>query len=341
MPAITADIPGCDYFDTVDLQNSERFENGSYLYKDILIPSDKVGIYDYRITLYGSVKQVASYPRGCLCQVKSCLLFCCEPGSTIKNYAVNITLNSGNEMQVNVGNEFAVQVKFELSCELLEDKATEEQAQDQWKLFENGTLLNLTESSEIQKKDYCLVLQKVSDEYYKLVPQQAQQEIQTKTNLDVASGIKVVSVFCMVITIAVYLYLPQFDTIYSKCCVCYFICLTISFLLLWAESLYREKMPSEFACFVIGYAGYYTVMGVFLWLLVINYHLWKTFKNFGIMYKTSMQRYHIFVWTMAAVLLAITGSVEYAFRVMQYDEESSWQPGVALYYCWINSKFGS
>ncbi|XP_034486536.1 probable G-protein coupled receptor Mth-like 11 [Drosophila innubila] len=255
----------------------------------------------------------------------------------VQNYDVNITLDNGTEVQVREVNEFVLQAKFEISCDLLAKNNTDEKGQGDWKLFENGTLLSQSDRAELQKKDYCLIPQKILRVYYELLPTSLQQEIQTKTNLDLVSGIKVVSVFCMAITIAVYLYLPQFHTIFSKCCLCYFISLTISFLLLWAESLYRDVKPNRIVCYMIGYCGYYIVMSVFMWLLVINYNLWKTFTNYGIMYKTSMQRYHIFVWSAAAVLLAITGSVEYMFLVMDYDKECSWQPGVSLYYCWINT----
>lgn len=134
--AIKADIPGCDYFDTVDLNGSKRFENGSYLYKDILIPENKVGAYDYRITLYGSVKQIASYPRGCLCQVKSCVLFCCETDMMTHNFAISITLNNGTEVQVNEIDSFALQPKFEIPCDLLTENNNDEMAQGPWKLFE-------------------------------------------------------------------------------------------------------------------------------------------------------------------------------------------------------------
>lgn len=40
---ISSDIPGCDYFDTVDLSNSTKLENGSYIYENILIPKEKLG----------------------------------------------------------------------------------------------------------------------------------------------------------------------------------------------------------------------------------------------------------------------------------------------------------
>jgi len=133
IPAITTDIPDCDYFDTVDLKDSKPFKNGSYLYKDILIPKEKIGIYNYRKTTSGNEKTVDSYPRGCLCQVKSCVLFCCEPYMLIHNFAVNITLNNGTDVQVNEFNKFAVQVKFEISCDLLEDI---QEIQGPWKLFE-------------------------------------------------------------------------------------------------------------------------------------------------------------------------------------------------------------
>ncbi|XP_034488816.1 probable G-protein coupled receptor Mth-like 11 [Drosophila innubila] len=291
------------------------------------------------MSIYGAKIQVDSYPRGCLCKVKSCVLFCCEPQNMIRNLAVNITLTNGTEVQVDVGKEFVVQAKLNISCDLLAINGTDEQVQGSWKLFQNETLK--VEDSMRMKKDYCLIPKKDSNEVYGIEPHlytiKETTIIKIQNTSHLKDNIRAVSVFCMVITIVVYLYLPQFQSKYNKCCLWYFICLTISFLLLWLESVSAYPEPKIEVCYMIGYSGYYTIMAAFLWLLVINYNLWKTLKNYGIVYKTSMLRYHIFVWSAAAVLLAITGSAEFIFNVMFENQYDKWQPGVGFGTCWINT----
>lgn len=53
------------------------------------------------------------------------------------------------------------------------------------------------------------------------------------------------------------------------------------------------------------------------------------------------RRYNIFVWSVAAILLAITGTIELLTLPKEENgeiEDNPLSPGVALYYCWINSK---
>lgn len=93
--------------------------------------------------------------------------------------------------------------------------------------------------------------------------------------------------------------------------------------------------------YVPGYSGYYMVMATFLWLLIINYNLWRRITTLQNRSSGMFRRYNIFVWSAAAILVAITGTMELLTRPQEENEEiedSSWSPGVALYYCWINSE---
>lgn len=40
-----------------------------------------------------------------------------------------------------------------------------------------------------------------------------------------------VSIFFMIMLIIVYMLLPNFKSIYGKCCICYFTCLTVTFMM--------------------------------------------------------------------------------------------------------------
>ncbi|XP_064556501.1 probable G-protein coupled receptor Mth-like 11 [Drosophila montana] len=145
----------------------------------------------------------------------------------------------------------------------------------------------------------------------------------------------------MIITVATFLYLPQFRKVYDKCCICYFLCLAVSFLLLWLESLYRDNITSKLFCNSIAYIGYYTVMATFLWLLMINFTLWKSVKNLGIKFRSNFKKYNIFVWSVAAGLLGITLLVSYLFEMDEsFDENntSQLQPTFGYYFCWIDTQ---
>lgn len=127
---MAGDIPNCDYFDTVNLTNSLKFTNGSYRYEDIIIPKEKVGQYNYQISYDGEREPVLEHTRGCACQIKSCVRFCCHPqklliykeqrcGDVISNLSYNsvlkITTNDGLEIEKNIS-EFVVQRHLPVPC---------------------------------------------------------------------------------------------------------------------------------------------------------------------------------------------------------------------------------
>ncbi|KAH8393851.1 hypothetical protein KR215_003126 [Drosophila sulfurigaster] len=356
LAAEAEDNQKCEYFDSVDLENSQKYVNGSYLYRGILIPSEKVHQYTYRETVFQHNKTVEPYMRGCLCQIKSCVLLCCKPEKSMRNFVVNMTLDNGTETQVNVINEFEVQVKYEMSCDLLEDPNYDEQAQPNWKLFQDGKLKNLSDDNVLEKNKYCLFPHKVSEEKYYLVPtiikpdseihiERKLQRMNSKNKIIIlyyiafsvneTNIIRVITVFCIAIIIAAYWYSPKLHAGYNRCYIYYFVCLTNSYILLWVDLEVRVGAAKN-DCYLLGYSGYFTIMSTFLWLLVINFNLWNTITRCKLSSRVHMLRYHIFVWGTAAILTAITAYMD--MQEMSESDRDIWQPGVTSYGCWIDIK---
>ncbi|XP_030565118.1 probable G-protein coupled receptor Mth-like 11 [Drosophila novamexicana] len=334
----TADIPGCNYFDTVKLTKEQQLENGSYRYRNVIIPKEKTGIYDYRISLDGKMQMASNYTRGCVCHVKSCVPFCCDPHEFLVDALLNVTLLNGTETEINLRKDFLVQPVYEEFCDLV---GLNNSLDHQWTLFENGILFKHTHNHNINKGHYCLVPLAVNDDVYKLGAHYLAESSSTKSTITLPDALRVISIFCMIITIATYLYFPKFRSVYDKCCICYFFCLAVSFTLLWCESLYRESIPFKWMCNFVGYIGYYTVMATFLWLLMINFTLWKKFKNLGIGCNSNFKKYNIIVWSVSAGLLGITLLVAYLFEMdenFDVDNKSQWQPRIGYFSCWIETE---
>ncbi|XP_051862297.1 probable G-protein coupled receptor Mth-like 11 [Drosophila albomicans] len=95
-----------------------------------------------------------------------------------------------------------------------------------WTLYENGTLLRHNDSALLTKRDYCLQPRKIQD-LYKLVPHHCPIPID-RSNAYIQS----VSIFFMLMIIFVYSILPNFKEDYGLCSLCYFGCLTLSFILI-------------------------------------------------------------------------------------------------------------
>lgn len=145
---ISGDIPGCDYFDTVDLSNSTQLADGSYVFKDIIIPSEKTGEYDFQMLFDGITQPIAKHTRGCVCQMMPCVRFCCDPRKTLVNERqqcdgiipdyntlINITLLNGTEAEIDVVKEFAIQL-FGIPCENHFSLDPDFDANFKWTLYE-------------------------------------------------------------------------------------------------------------------------------------------------------------------------------------------------------------
>lgn len=121
-------IEECHYRNTVDLTKFQRFENGSYLYHETLIPPQKVKHYDYKLSFQGEMEMTAPHARGCLCdtdQSKLCVKLCCDIGEMF-NYlkyrcekipndgpmptSVKIHLKNDSVKEVNLFKYFIVQI---------------------------------------------------------------------------------------------------------------------------------------------------------------------------------------------------------------------------------------
>lgn len=77
-------IPGCDYFDTVDISHIPKL-NDSYAYEELIIPAHLTGLYTFRQLADGSQEPVKSHLRACICKLKPCIRFCCPRNKMMPN----------------------------------------------------------------------------------------------------------------------------------------------------------------------------------------------------------------------------------------------------------------
>lgn len=90
-----------------------------------------------------------------------------------------------------------------------------------------------------------------------------------------------------------------------------------------------------------GYIGYFATIAAFFWLTVISYDLWMSFRdNYQVQRTRTKFRflmYSLYAWgcsfILTIIVMIIDGSLD-----MDDDNQMSWMPGVAIYYCWINSE---
>lgn len=161
----------CSFFDTVNITGHHRHANGSYQYEDILIPKEYVGTYNYEFrTLVDKVK-VQPHVRGCICLLKTCIKMCCGRDSMkylnqscediyLGNKTLEVKYLDGSGVKdVLIGDIFAVQEGR--PCIAMYPLTPSE---DNFTIFENGTLLREYDGVYINKDSYCLASIPESDD---------------------------------------------------------------------------------------------------------------------------------------------------------------------------------
>lgn len=114
----TASGFSCSFGYTVDLSESEKLENNSYIYNnDTLITPDLVHDYNIKILDNGTkIETVENYKRGCICEVKKCMRFCRKRVMEIyknnslpdidKKFTKNVTLANGTVIEKHLIHDF-------------------------------------------------------------------------------------------------------------------------------------------------------------------------------------------------------------------------------------------
>ncbi|XP_041564123.1 G-protein coupled receptor Mth-like isoform X2 [Drosophila elegans] len=165
------EIPDCDFFDTVDVSAGQWLSNGSYLFEDLVIPAHLTGEYDFKLQSNNSKEHVASHLRGCVCQLKTCVRFCCDlydimsEGNCFNDTSkeeldamdpfLNITLKDGSVVKRHFKNEMFVQRDLPRPCDSMFYLDNRDKI-DEYTLFENGTFLRHHGKVTLNKQKYCL-----------------------------------------------------------------------------------------------------------------------------------------------------------------------------------------
>ncbi|KAH8415265.1 hypothetical protein KR222_010091, partial [Zaprionus bogoriensis] len=348
-----ADIFGCDYFDTVDLSNSQMLENGSYVYESLIIPIDQTGQYDYEILVDGERVDVPKHLRGCACKLGTCIRFCClrnlqlvdsermcagDIGKAVDfDPLVNITLNNGTQVVRHILNDFVVQQHLPVPCSGHFSLDTLDE--DGWTLFENGLLLRHFDNRTLSKMEYCLQPHPFqgpdNETEYTLVPHNCYDPPPSQWGYHI---LRIISIVLMLLTIFIYLWLKELRNLHGLCFVCYMLSMVLGFSLLIAESL-KNKWPL-WLCQLNGYISYFAVIASFCWLTVISFDLWNSFRdNYVVQHYRIRIRfcmYSLYAWSFAFICTVIIIVID-GYLDSEDANELAWMPGVALYNCWVKT----
>uniref|UniRef100_A0A6P4FPK1 G-protein coupled receptor Mth-like n=1 Tax=Drosophila rhopaloa TaxID=1041015 RepID=A0A6P4FPK1_DRORH len=352
-----SEIPGCDYYDTVDISEGQRFPNGSFLFENLVIPSHLTGVYDFKLLANNSKENVASHMRGCVCKLRTCVRFCCGHYDILEENQcqndttqdelnqldpyLNMTLNDGSVVKRHFKDKMIVQWDFPMPCDSMfyldiRDKT------DEYSLFENGTFLRHYDNATLNKRQYCLQHYLFEDKtdnstFFRIAPHNCMTEelkqTRQKTQKTWQTVAMVISLICMILTIGVYLFVEELRNLLGKCFICYMVSLFIAYLFLL---LNLWSLTKDF-CITAGFIGYFFVMAAFLWLSVISLQIWITLNGLGLKYDflsdNPFPSYNMFAWGMSIVLTGVT------YLVDKFADHENWTPQMgAKEECWIYTK---
>ncbi|KAL5291457.1 hypothetical protein ACFFRR_010700 [Megaselia abdita] len=336
----------CSFFDTVNLTDHVRYENGSYQYEDIIIPKEYTGTYNYEFRTLSDKVKVQPHVRGCICLLKKCIKMCCGrdtmrymnkscediyPG----NKTIEVTYFDGSIVKdVVIGDIFAVQEGR--PCESMYGL---EPPLDNFTIFENGTLLREFDSVYINKDSYCLASIETNDLPNRtLLPLVCFPDQSKDAKIIVYSYAMIFSVPFMLLTSAVYLIIPELRNIHGKSLVCYLIGLSFGYTIL-AFFKMAGTLNNTF-CQVTGFLAYFLFMSSFFWLSVISFDLWWNFKGMIGMNRFNERKrfaiYSLYAWGFACLFLMATITAQLTSFI-----NPDWKPHIGSdEFCWLNVKTG-
>ncbi|XP_052847090.1 G-protein coupled receptor Mth2 isoform X4 [Drosophila gunungcola] len=352
----TIDDPNvpCNFYDTVNLTGHRVFPNGSYDFYGTIIPRNLVGTYDYIHRSLTERIEVPMHVRGCVCKLKACLNICCPwrqvynsiKGECMVDHAdnrtwpdppmLNVTFANETIEPVNIFKQFAIQ-SFR-PCPQMFSLQPELYNFDEYRIFANGSMLRVDDKVHIRKNEFCLVPTFVNDTdtYYSLNPANCDMADEHSTVKIINAYAMLFSIPFMLLTIAVYLLIPELRNQHGKSLVCYLVGLSVGYTALCYVQLYTNIDALGVKCKLFGYTAYFFFMSAYLWLNVISFDLWHNFRGTrGINRFQEKKRflfYSLYSWGLAVVFLAFT------FFAQEFTSWPSYlKPGIGDgTYCWLD-----
>ncbi|KAH8379095.1 hypothetical protein KR009_003039, partial [Drosophila setifemur] len=347
-----AEIPNCDYYDTVPLSDDQRFENGSYLYKGLLIPAHLTGQYSFRVMPDKSKEFVENHWRGCACQLRPCIRFCCNYNKTSMeakcnrnmeeeishiHFYMNVTLKNGSVATLDFPRDLIGQTDLpnrgkDRFFSFDKNSYTMFEVRHptfQWYLvhpnprfiFQNGKVLRHSNKKIYRKRKYCFYSKRLCLAHLGFLGIYSQ-------NL-VILNIFFSSMVCLILTIGVYFYLNLVRTHHGKCFVCYLICI-FTMNLSWFLNVFKFQNPCR-----SGYVNYFFSVASNIWLVIISLELRNAFRTRN----SANLRFRVssaFAWIIPAVLTGIIYLLDHTV-----DGNENWLPRLNGYRCWFNNGWSS
>ncbi|KAJ8713999.1 hypothetical protein PYW08_007619 [Mythimna loreyi] len=152
------------------------------------------------------------------------------------------------------------------------------------------------------------------------------------SDIETSGILTLVSVFFLILTIAVYTYLPQLRDLQGLCYMCMCVSMALGFLSLGILQL-SPGFRGEF-CTITGFLVYTWMMATFFWMNVISINVYRTVQDSSYLKKTERKQYFIYscyAWGSTILFLTVT-------LITNFAEGDHWKPGFGANSCWFSGR---
>jgi len=333
----------CKFLDSINITDGSFDEDDDSITHDgIYYPKGYYAEYDYEFVNESYRQSVAQHWRGCTCKLKPCVRMCCPRGQILdRTQCLNDSVYDLPASATNDGISFTRGNIFDLfhyvvgrPCYQISPSEPDIYPEDTWFLFTNGSVLFGNGPSEVlSKNNYCFNPVHINDSI-ELSLMKCFEPISTISQDTWLPYGLFISVPFLVVTVLVYIILPELRNVHGKSLVCYLLGLIVGYITLGWVKLNGSEYVEPVLCRTLGYVVYSGFISAFFWLNVISFDLWRNFRGWqGITKSADCKKflvYSTYAWGSTIFMIVLCYFMDFISWM-----PSKFQPGIGVETCFL------
>ncbi|XP_055307932.1 G-protein coupled receptor Mth2-like isoform X2 [Sitodiplosis mosellana] len=282
--SITTKVHGfpCDFADSININDGELQSNNSIIFNGIEYPPNQY---------FRHIDGIERELRGCICNIRNCIRLCCPHGSfTIsmkkeevkceqnekaRNFQAEVSDENGQTKIQNLDQHFGYVDRI---CKVHYRPEPED-----FIITHTGDVL--AENQTYNHREYCI---KISSNETKGIYLEAKiclpnDEIKDPSPMLASFSylpyVLYTSIPCIVVTYIIYFGISELRNLHGRYFLCYLFCMMLMYILLAFEQLTRKFHVDTVTRKKRASMLYFATFSAFLWLNVISFDLWSSFRS--------------------------------------------------------------
>lgn len=287
----------------------------------------------------------------------SCVRLCCGYGQIYENdscidyFPFNLVMEIvyGANKGYNVPLSEYFGYEFGSPCDNLKEKDTRSK-KDVWRLLFNGSVKLYDRI--INQNEYCLLIKPPDNQNSKnlsirlAVCDNGENEQSLSANMTfidlhfLIPYLMLLSIPFLIVTFCVYAFIPELQSIPTKCLLCYIFGLVVSYAMMATVQLDGNNGVSSTVCKVLAITTYFFIMSTFFWLNVISFDLWHNFNDFKRsirsrpLVKNPFPSYFVYAYGSSFAVTSFACAMDYILE----SDAVNFQPGFGVDRCHMKAE---